>query len=265
MELSSQSQSFFAAGNTNIDAAHEIDQFDYDEDGSYNIEERVAGTCVWSAEEECLLEGLADVPSVDQQIAVVGSSQSQQSPGVVVPEQSQAPIFSTAEGVTPLEATLNTRIPDPGYEFNYESAITINSNVDFSLGISPWYAQTVQARAENGAYCMTLPAGPTQVFESIAIYDNPTFELIQGKRYSIEFDVRSNRNTIVSAAMTIASPHVTYINQHVSVSTEWQSIIVPYEHFVPTIGRVGLGFGAIIPPENDTTYCFDNISLLQEQ
>ena len=112
---------------------------------------------------------------------------------------------------------------------------------------------------------MTLPAGPAQVFESIVIYDTPTFELIQGKRYSIEFDVRSNRNTIVNAAMTIASPHVTYIDQYVSVSTEWQSIIVPYEHFVPTIGRVSLGFGAIIPPENDTTYCFDNISLLQGQ
>ena len=62
VEISDQSQTFFADGNTLVDAPHRIDQYDYDNDGSSNSEERADGTCVWSADEACLTSGLLDVP-----------------------------------------------------------------------------------------------------------------------------------------------------------------------------------------------------------
>ncbi len=58
IELSMQQQSFNADGNTVIDASHSFGVFDYDGDSVSNYDERVAGTCVWSSDEQC-----TDVPT----------------------------------------------------------------------------------------------------------------------------------------------------------------------------------------------------------
>ena len=71
VEISEQSQLFFASGNININAPHQTDQFDYDGDGNSNITEREDGTCVWSADENCLVVGQLDVPN--QELSTTGS------------------------------------------------------------------------------------------------------------------------------------------------------------------------------------------------
>ncbi len=56
VEISQQNQSFLADGNTSIDAPHQHTQFDYDGDGVSNFDERIAGTCVWSDDPDCILD-----------------------------------------------------------------------------------------------------------------------------------------------------------------------------------------------------------------
>lgn len=63
IELSEQSQSFFADGTTNIDAPHRYTQFDYDRDGTSNLVERSDRTCVWSATESCISQNQPDIPT----------------------------------------------------------------------------------------------------------------------------------------------------------------------------------------------------------
>jgi len=59
IEISTQDQTFFAEGDTLINAPHVHTQYDYDNDSMSNYDERQAGTCVWSASENCA----RDVPS----------------------------------------------------------------------------------------------------------------------------------------------------------------------------------------------------------
>ena len=61
VEISQQNQSFLADGNTNIDAPHQHTQYDYDSDGVSNFDERIAGTCVWSDDPDCIF----DVPQTE--------------------------------------------------------------------------------------------------------------------------------------------------------------------------------------------------------
>jgi len=63
VEISEQSQAFFADGSTVIDAPHRYTQFDYDGDGASNLAERSAGTCVWSSTESCVNPGQTDIPT----------------------------------------------------------------------------------------------------------------------------------------------------------------------------------------------------------
>ena len=56
IEISAQEQEFLADGNTNIDAPHQHTQYDYDGDGVSNYDERIAGTCVWFTEDDCVLD-----------------------------------------------------------------------------------------------------------------------------------------------------------------------------------------------------------------
>jgi len=64
VEISYQpTQRFFAGGNTTAVADHTHTQFDYDQDGSSNYDERVAGTCVWSSGETCLDPSQIDIPT----------------------------------------------------------------------------------------------------------------------------------------------------------------------------------------------------------
>lgn len=61
VELSQQRQSFIADERTLIDAPHSYSQYDYDNDSISNFDERLADTCVWSANEQC---GDDDIPPV---------------------------------------------------------------------------------------------------------------------------------------------------------------------------------------------------------
>jgi len=63
VEISEQSQAFFADGSTVIDAPQRHTQFDYDGDGESNLVERSAGTCVWSSTESCVNPGQTDIPT----------------------------------------------------------------------------------------------------------------------------------------------------------------------------------------------------------
>jgi len=64
VEISYQpTQNFFANEYTTLVANHEHTLFDYDNDGVSNLDERLAGTCVWSSGESCLDSGQKDVPT----------------------------------------------------------------------------------------------------------------------------------------------------------------------------------------------------------
>jgi len=53
IELSTQQQSFIAAGAISIDERHDTDLFDYDMDGRSNFDERQNDGCVWFVNTEC--------------------------------------------------------------------------------------------------------------------------------------------------------------------------------------------------------------------
>jgi len=57
--ISKQEQQFVADGNTVINAPHSYTEFDYDNDGITNYDEREAGTCVWWPTPTCE----SDIPS----------------------------------------------------------------------------------------------------------------------------------------------------------------------------------------------------------
>ena len=109
--------------------------------------------------------------------------------------------------------------------------------------------------------CSTLPATATSNFVDVAVYMN-TFSL-QSARYSIEFDIRASRQTTALAALTTPQPAFQVIlDQGISVSESWESKIISYEHFGET--TVFFSLSALTPP-SDTTYCIDNVRLLQER
>lgn len=246
IELSSQTQSFFAAGIININAAHQADQFDYDEDGSNNMEERASGNCVWSAQEFCQLAGQLDVPSN----AITTAS----TPATVV--------LPSVPGLTSIEASLNTTIPEPSYEFDYTNAIDLLVNGTFDESIDGWYSGSVSnERHEDGAYCMTLPVGPEPIFEPV-ISPLPFINLKQGSRYSIEFDARASRNTVISSVL-VGWPNA-HNDQYVVVTESWQSFVIHHEHTRET-DLTSIGYSGIYSQTVQTEYCFDNMRLLEEQ
>lgn len=63
VEIAEQSQNFIADGSTLVDATHSHTQFDYDRDGISNLDERSAGTCVWSTSVNCVNPGQTDIPT----------------------------------------------------------------------------------------------------------------------------------------------------------------------------------------------------------
>jgi len=70
--ISKQQQQFVADGNTVINAPHSYAEFDYDNDGINNYDEREAGSCVWWSTPTCE----SDVPPEDlfEQVVDVDAS-----------------------------------------------------------------------------------------------------------------------------------------------------------------------------------------------
>lgn len=63
VEISDQEDSFIADGNTRISTTHRHSQYDYDGDGTSNLNERSGGTCVWFPNEDCINPGQLDIPT----------------------------------------------------------------------------------------------------------------------------------------------------------------------------------------------------------
>ena len=241
VELSDQNQTFIAQGNVQINNTHQTTQYDYDGDGADNAEERAAGTCVWSADESCLQQGQSDIPP--------------QSGGTQTPATSTG----TDGGLTEFEATIDTTIPTLNFQFDYDNAVAIIDD-DFSGGIGLWFANITLPIDIGGVLCTTLPATPIPNYDSVATYATPVD--LRPARYSIEFDIRASRQTIAQVQFVTPPPHQAVLEQEFSVSESWESKIIPFEHF----GEITafLGISALLPP-NDTTYCIDNVRLLQER
>jgi len=248
VELTDQAQSFVASGNVTITAPHLADQYDYDLDGANNLQERANGTCVWSAQDTCLLVGQIDVPQVIPDVV-----------STLAPD-----VISALAGLTPVEQNLDTSIPEPYYEFDYTNTTDLLVNGTFDENIDDWYAvNQTNERFDNGAYCVTLPIGEP-VRQSVLTH-LPFLTLKQGTRYAIEFDVRATRNAVINTALVSLTPHITYNDQHVLVGEQWNSYVVHYEHTAPTIDRATIGFGGVYSRAGETTYCFDNLRLLEQQ
>jgi len=214
IELSNQTQSFFASGLININAAHQSDQFDYDQDGSSNLEERASGTCVWSAGNACMLDGVLDLPPGEPQAPVV------------VEEE------PTVSGLTSFEEFLNTSNPPPPYEFDFDNSRNILVNGTFDENIEDWYSNSVPNEHHfDGTYCMTLPVGPNPIFESIFAH-SPFITLVRGKRYAIQIDAKASRNTVL-AAVLVGWP-TAHMQKYIVLEQDWKSFTLHYEHTVET-------------------------------
>jgi len=256
VEISDQSQTFFADGNTVIDAMHITDQYDYDNDGASNSEERSAGMCVWSANEVCVTTGQADVP--ENGVGVAPTSDT-------VPVVVNVPVVTgdnTGNGITTLEASVNTTILPPSFQFDFANADNVAVNGDFSGGSEPWSTQVANLVADGNDLCSVFPPGTVQRFDNLFYY-GILFDLEPG-RYAFRFDIRADRDSIATFAVT--SPDVlAWLEQGFTVGETSRSIELFYEHRGGSFANSGVAFSAIRHPNVTTTFCVDNFQFFVER
>lgn len=120
IEIALQSQEIFGRENIFIDAPHGTEGFDYDGDGVSNIDERLAGSCVWYTGNQCFLGGNLDLPTS--------------------PALSQGLIADNS--------------------FDYDNANDMVVNGDFSRGIEGWQSEYASLEIVDTHLCTTLQAGP---------------------------------------------------------------------------------------------------------
>ena len=251
VEISDQSQSFFADGNTVINAAHQTDQYDYDSDGASNSEERSAGTCVWSANESCLTTGQLDVPDA----SVADTSAPPEQPPVTIGDDS-------GNGISVLEAAFNTTIPTPAFEFDFSNAEDLTVNGDFSGGSVPWETQVATLLADGQTLCSIFPSDNAQITQNLFYY-GLLFDLEPG-RYAFTFDIYADRESIATFALvTINRP--AWLDQGIAVSETPTSYEIFYEHFTGTFPASTFALSAIRHPTVATTFCIDNFRFLRER
>ncbi len=246
IEISDQTQSFFADGNTRIDAEHVSDQYDYDGDGQSNLRERSEGRCVWSATESCLVSGL-DVPE-DTTLA-------EEPPPITIGDDS-------GNGITALEATVDTTIPVPAFDFDFSNADDITVNGDFSAGSTPWATQVATLVADGQTLCSIFPPNDVQISENLFFY-GISFDLEPGK-YAFTFDIQADRESIATFAL-VSPLTLAWIDQAVSVNETLRSYEIFYQHFEGTFPNSTFAFSAIRHPNVETTYCVDNFRFLKER
>ena len=237
VEVSRQSQSFFAAGNVRIEAPHQTDQYDYDSDGVANIDERINGTCVWSADDACLQEGQLDIPVSITQPAGVNDT-------------------NEFPGLSELEQILDLAIPQP-FVFDYANS----SNVLQNREIDSWYTFDATLTEQDGVVCVNFPSSPITQF--LLLLSGPDV-IMEPARYSAEFDIMTSRETVVNWTLpeVSAGTFIPIIEQYVYSSREWRTIRIPFE-YTSDIVQVEYGFAALTN-ELETTYCLRNFRLFKE-
>lgn len=251
VEISDQSQSFFADGDTQINATHQTDQYDYDNDGASNSEERSAGTCVWSANEACLATGQLDVP--DNSVATT-----------LPPEQTPVTVGDdSGNGISILEATVDTTIPAPNFDFDFSNADDLTINGDFSGGRTPWQTQVSTLVADGQTLCAIFPASDgLQIFENLFYYGS-LFDLDPG-RYAFTFDIHADRESIATFAL-VTPNRPAWIDQPIDVSETPRSYEIFYEHLTGTFPSSAFALSALRHPTVATTFCIDNFRFLKER
>jgi len=242
VEISEQSQGFIADGNTSIDAPHRSSQYDYDGDGTSNLDERNQGTCVWWAAEECLAQGRQDIPQDGFQV------------------ETPSPGSQATPGLSGLELNADLTIPQASYQLNSSNADNLINNGDFNSGRELWYTYEANIEVNDGSLCVILPSGSVQQ-QSVLLIHDAVFDF-DNARYLIDFDIRADRQTV--AALSISTQGgIALVDQYVYVDQEWQTYKIPYTNSGGNISGVGFGFNALVN-SIETTYCFDNIKLYRE-
>jgi len=235
VELSEQSQVFQATGNIQIDAPHRGDQYDYDNDGASNVEERAAGTCVWSASELCLGNGQSDIPS-------------------------------TSQINTPTETPTNTIFsPTTQTPFNYDNAQNLITNGDISNGTDLWFSLLSPITANNGIICSDLFPGPVATVQSVLTYV-PLIELPLAS-YSIEFDVMASKdNRLLNIGLWQNNISDNILDHVLSppISTAWERRRLTFTNDVSFRETVSIVFQAAVDPDETVSYCFDNIAFYRD-
>lgn len=229
IEIALQTQQFIGTGNVVINSTHRTDLYDYDSDGVSNYDERVAGTCVWYPNEECLDSGTLDVPAGTDQDVFISSAYA----------QTGTPVSNNS-----INGASQTIVTD---QFN---SGTGNWASDYPLSIS------------NGVMCVPFSPGPVGVQEVLFYYNIPARIQLTPGDYIVQYDVRVNRMAPVNFNVTYNFGIFTPIVDHyVQGTTEWET------HTIRFTSEISASDGAFafmaVQSANVTTYCFDNISMVR--
>lgn len=226
INLSTQTQSFFSGGDIIINAAHNSDQFDDDNDGVSNLQERINGTCVWDSTVDC------------------SATQSDIGPDV----------FITSAFAQ------NGILVDESFVDGASRAIVSD---DFSSGIINWSSNDpIQQR--SGAMCVDfLGGGPTGVQDLLAYYTGGLFSMDPGT-YVMQYDLRvDTRSMPLTIGITYNAPEFINIFDHyVQGTQQWTTFTIQFENNVDIIDDANMGIFALQSPF-DTTYCIDNFLLVK--
>lgn len=240
VEMALQTQTFFAEGNVTIDSEYSSQQFDYDQDGQSNFNERISGTCVWSANDLCLLDGNTDVPP--ETLLQPGIEQDSFEASVF--DVQISPAFSQNGTVVPF----NT--------INNATATIVDEN--FTTGVESWYSDDGEV-SENDTMCIVFQRG-VMGYQGLLVYSEQllTFESAD---YLFQFDLWVNRAAPVSAGLYEERRRISILDHYVQGSNQWTTHTILVESDISS-SNMTIGFQAIrsVVP---TKYCFDNIKIVK--
>lgn len=241
VEVSFQEQTFIGEANVTIDSTHRTSQFDYDNDGQSNIEERVAGTCVWSATEICLDDNRSDIP----------------------PQGGQTGTASTAPPISGLDVLITSAYSQTG---DLVSADFINRGLQtlhdhqFTNGDDGWATDTANGmRANAGIICAAYPPGQVGPQGVVGYWNGPTFYQ-SGTTYVAQFDLMVvERKAPVQLGIGTGGQIPPIVDHYVQGTTQWQTHTIRF-----TSNQTGNGSFSflVVGAATTTTYCFDNIKLV---
>ena len=225
INLSTQNQTFFSGGNIVIDAPHDSEQFDDDNDGVSNLQERINGTCVWDSTVDC------------------SATQSDIGPDV----------FITSAFAQ------NGILVDESFVDGASRTIVFD---DFSAGIINW-ASNDPIQQRSGAMCVDfLRGGPTGVQDLLAYYTGGQFSMDPGT-YIMQYDLRiGTRSMPLTIGITYNAPEfINIIDHYVQGTQQWTTFTIQFENNVD-VNDANIGIFALQSPF-DTTYCIDNFLVVK--
>ena len=135
-------------------------------------------------------------------------------------------------------------------------------NGDFSSGNDYWFAQTGRGETVNGEYCIDSPARAEFYWEAGIGY-LPDLLIEADTRYTVEFDVRAQKDTEISLLLII--PELNFFElafESIEASTTTERKSVTFENAEDSHNGVSFAFG--LGNGEDIRYCFDNIKLIRE-